>query len=209
MRGDHLLKHWATTQNAITLSSGEAELTWVVKGVAEGLGLQSLLLDLGVSAEIEVHADSAAAIGICRRSGIGRVRHLAVCQLWVQEKLREGAFRLFKVAGAENPADLLTKYQPANVIQEHTARMGVFREEGRVATAPQVTAQVTPWLGYDKPVPPSPSSPPRSAARPVRAPPVVKVGGPSGPGGGAGIRAVGFGPAVVHLVPPTCPDRAI
>ena len=31
----------------------------------------------------------AAAIGICRRTGIGRVRHLAVGQLWVQERLRE------------------------------------------------------------------------------------------------------------------------
>ena len=80
MRGAHLLKHWATTQKAITLSSGEAELTGVVKGVAEGLGMQSLLLDLGESLELEVHADSAAAIGICRRSGIGRARHLAVGQ---------------------------------------------------------------------------------------------------------------------------------
>ena len=49
MRGAHLLKHWATTQKAITLSSGEAELTGVVKGVAEGLGMQSLLQDLGES----------------------------------------------------------------------------------------------------------------------------------------------------------------
>ena len=129
MRGEHLLKHWATTQNAITLSSGEAELTGVVKGVAEGLGLQSLLQDLGETVEIEVLADSAAAIGICRRSGIGRVRHLAVGQLWIQEKLREGAFRLFKVLGAENPADLLIKHQPSGVIQGHSLRMGVKREE--------------------------------------------------------------------------------
>ena len=46
--------------------------------------------------KLEVHADSAAAIGIGRRSGIGRVRPLAVGQLWVQEKLREGCFFLRK-----------------------------------------------------------------------------------------------------------------
>jgi hypothetical protein len=56
-----------------------------------------------------VHADSAAAIGICRRSGIGRARHLAVGQLWVQEKLREGCLCLHKVGGRANPVDLLTK----------------------------------------------------------------------------------------------------
>ena len=44
----HLLKHWSLTQKAITLSSGEAELGGVVKGSAEGIGLQPLARDLGV-----------------------------------------------------------------------------------------------------------------------------------------------------------------
>ena len=78
MRVGHLLKRWSATQKSITLSSGEAELGGLVKGVGEGLGLQSLLRDLGDHVDLEVYADSAAAIGICRRSGIGRVRHLAV-----------------------------------------------------------------------------------------------------------------------------------
>ena len=33
-----MVKHWSTTQKCITLSSGEAELSGVVKGVAKGLG---------------------------------------------------------------------------------------------------------------------------------------------------------------------------
>ena len=84
--GQHLVKHWSSTQRTITLSSGEAELAGIVKATAEALGLQSLGADLGLTIGIQVYADSAAAIGICRRSGIGRVRHLAVGQLWVQEK---------------------------------------------------------------------------------------------------------------------------
>ena len=75
----------------------------------EGIGLCSLGQDLLLDMELEVHADSAAAVGICRRSGIGRVRHLAVGQLRVQEKLRQGYFSLRKVVGTANPADLLTK----------------------------------------------------------------------------------------------------
>ena len=37
LRGAHLVKRWAVTQKALTLSSGEAELGGVVKGAAEGL----------------------------------------------------------------------------------------------------------------------------------------------------------------------------
>ena len=109
LRGTHLLKHWSVTQKVVKLSSGEAELAGVVRGASEGCGLQSLAADLGITLKFSIHADSSAAIGICRRSDIGRVRHLAVSQLWVQERLRAGSFTLHKVAGDENPADILTK----------------------------------------------------------------------------------------------------
>ena len=42
------MKHWAVTQKHVTLSSGEAELGGVVKGAAEGLGVQSLAWDMGL-----------------------------------------------------------------------------------------------------------------------------------------------------------------
>ena len=104
MRGEHLLKHWSVTQKSITLSSGEAELGGgVVKGATEGIGLQALAHDLAIEFALQLYADSSAAIGICRRSGIGRVRHLAVGQLWVQERLRVGQFTLYKVGGAGQP----------------------------------------------------------------------------------------------------------
>ena len=65
------------------MSSTEAELGGIVIGVAEGMGLQSLVADLGTQVELEVHADAIAAIGIFRRRGIGKVRHLVVGQPWV------------------------------------------------------------------------------------------------------------------------------
>ena len=142
MRWGHLLKNWSSTQKAVTLSSAAVELGGIVKGAGEGFGLQSLALDLGLSLSFELHADSSAALGICRRSGIGRVRHLAVGQLWVQEKLRGGAFKLFKVAGSEPVADLLTKHLVRDVLDKHLAVMGVMRAEGRAASAPKVSAEI-------------------------------------------------------------------
>ena len=109
LRGTHLVKHWSVTQKVVTHSSGEAELAGVVRGASEGCGMQSLAAELGVALKVSIHADSSAAIGICRMTGIGKVRHLAVTQLWVQERLRAGSFTLHKVAGDSNPADILTK----------------------------------------------------------------------------------------------------
>ena len=143
-RGVHVLKHWSTTQKSITLSSGEAELGGVVKGVAEGLGAQALAADMGLDLGLSVHAGSSAAIGICRRTGIGRVRHLAVGQLWVQAHLRTGAFQLYKVWGEHNPADLCTKHLARPTLDRLLALVGIIRESGRAATAPRATAEIEP-----------------------------------------------------------------
>ena len=144
--GSHLLKHWTSTQKKITLSSGEAELGAVVRGFSEALGIQSVARDLGVELAPEVHADSSAAIGICRRSGIGKVRHFAVAQLWVQDLVRSRACRLFKVLGTENPADLLTKPLSRPEIDKHLGSLGLRRATGRAATAPQADSGVDTTL---------------------------------------------------------------
>ena len=85
-------------------------------------------------------ADSSAAIGICKRSGIGKVRHLAVGQLWVQERLKTKDFELYKVLGTENPADILRKHVPREVLDKHLAYLQLHRETGRAATAPMTSS---------------------------------------------------------------------
>ena len=87
MRGTHLIRSWSSTQKAISLSSGEAELYAMVKGVGVGIGVQQLMTDLSVEGGLRVHTDSSAAKGICKRVGLGTQRHIAVNSLWVQEKL--------------------------------------------------------------------------------------------------------------------------
>ena len=139
MFGKHLIKHWSSTQKVVTLSSGEAELYGVVKGATEALGLRSLAQDLGIGTlEIHLHADSSAAIGICRRSGIGKVRHLATGLLWVQERIRSKDLHLYKVLGTDNPADLLTKHLPRDAVDKHIAAFQTTRQGGRAESAPQL-----------------------------------------------------------------------
>ena len=81
-----MVRHWSATQSTIALSSGEAELIGIVKGAANGLGFQSLAADLGIPLTLNILSDATAAIGICRRRGLGKVRHIAVSDMWIRER---------------------------------------------------------------------------------------------------------------------------
>ena len=48
MIGDHCVKFWSKTQQNITISTAEAELVALVKGGCEGIGIMSLMDDLGM-----------------------------------------------------------------------------------------------------------------------------------------------------------------
>ena len=109
MRGEHFIKGWCKTQGLIALSSGEAELYAIVKATSEGMGIASIFKDLGTVMNVHVMGDASAALGIVRRQGLGKVRHLDTNWLWVQEKSRKKEINFDKVKGTENPADMLTK----------------------------------------------------------------------------------------------------
>jgi hypothetical protein len=85
--GDHVIKTWSNTQTTIALSSGEAEYYGMVKGAATALGVRSMLHDLGVEVQIRLRTDASAAKGIASRRGLGKIRHIEVNQLWLQQKL--------------------------------------------------------------------------------------------------------------------------
>ena len=111
----------------------------MVKGASEAMGLQSIGTDLGIESPIQIMTDSSAAVGICNRTGIGKVRHLATGQLWVQEKLRTRAFRLFKHPGTDNPGDICTKHVPSDLLVKHLPTLGISHEASRAQCAPEIT----------------------------------------------------------------------
>ena len=76
--GNHAVKSWSSTQPTITLSRREAELHGVVKAGANGMGMLSLLNDLGVQIHLNVWTDSTATQGICGRQGLGKITDLDV-----------------------------------------------------------------------------------------------------------------------------------
>ena len=111
--GDHCVKSYSLNQAVIALSSGEAEYYGVVKGASIALGLRSVMRDLGVNLAITIQTDASAAKGIASRRGLGRVRHIEVNQLWVQEKVSTGEIIVQKIGTKDNLADALTKHVDA------------------------------------------------------------------------------------------------
>ena len=56
-----------------------------------------------------VRTDSNTARSLASRRGLGKMRHMELRYLWVQEMVRDGRLKVKRVRGEENPADHLTK----------------------------------------------------------------------------------------------------
>ena len=135
MLGGHCIKTWSSTLGTIALSSCEAEYYALVDGASRTLGLQVAAKELGIVAEgvsVEAAIDSSAAKSYASQRGVGRIRHVEVKQLWLQQAVAEGRIKLVKIAGTENPADAMTKYHSREVLAKLLGAIGV-----EVVAAPQ------------------------------------------------------------------------
>ena len=74
---------------------------------------------------------SSAALGIVGRRGCGKMRHIKIGMLWIQEKAEDGALAYKKVDGPSNPGDMMTKGLAQNAIDRHMQRIGQEPREGK------------------------------------------------------------------------------
>ena len=138
MRGDHFIKSWSRTQQCVTLSSAEAELVAMTKLIAEMIGLRQLSFEWGQPVRGRVYADSTAALAIAKRKGCGKLRHINVGLLWVQEKKAQDVVEFRKVGGKVNPADMMTKYVGPGTVVELCGIIGASWEAGRAESSLEV-----------------------------------------------------------------------
>ena len=104
-------------QATIALSSCEAELYAANAGVAEGLFLLGLLKFLtgdktdgnNEKVRLKLYTDSSSAMGTVQRKGVGRMKHIQIRHLYLQEVLRKKVISIHKVPTKDNPADIGTK----------------------------------------------------------------------------------------------------
>ena len=117
----------------------------LVKGVASGMATQELLRGWGLNVKLQVHTDSAAALGTRNRLGLGKSRHVQTRYLWIQEKLAKiqeklanKQFELFKIDTKLNTADLLTKSFATEYAEQHLKPIGFDLAVGRSGLAKAV-----------------------------------------------------------------------
>ena len=83
----------------VALSSAGAELNSALKGACEGLSMKQFSEEIGECMDLVIKGDASALTGMLARRGSGKVKHLEVRQLWMQEKIRNGRLRYEKSQG--------------------------------------------------------------------------------------------------------------
>ena len=77
-----------------------------------------MMKGLGVEKGGVVYADSSAALAVAKRKGAGKLRHINISCLWIQEIQGTKQLELRKVLGTENPADMMTKHLPRQPLEK-------------------------------------------------------------------------------------------
>ena len=83
--------------------------------------------DLALTLDPRVMIDASAAKGIASRRGVGKVRHVHVSTLWLQQAVHERRLRLQKQPGKEIVADLGAKHVAGPTL-DHCIRLASLRE---------------------------------------------------------------------------------
>ena len=141
MLGTHLVKSWSRTQDSVTLSSAEAELVALGKLAMETLGVRSMCREwsiMNADAPSQLWADASAALSIAQRQGAGKMRHINVKSLWLQEKMVQLELSYVKVRGEDNPADGLTKHVRQELAEKYAKTVSLKLSTDRASTSLQL-----------------------------------------------------------------------
>ena len=97
-----------------------------------------MLKDIGMQTTVTLYIDSSAARGIIHRTGLGKLRHIETGYLRLQAAVAKKRLSVRNLNGAENPADLFTKYLSAADMWKHLGLLQMAPEEGRSMTVPMI-----------------------------------------------------------------------
>ena len=97
---------------------------------------------------MRVRSDSSAARGMCHRQGPGKVKHLSIKKLFVQELVQNKVISLDKVGADENRADIGTKHLTRARLEQLVRMLGMVRYiNGQLV---QVGAEINMIASFDE-----------------------------------------------------------
>ena len=86
-------------------------------------------------------ADASAALSIAKRQGAGKMRHINVKTLWLQEKEIQKVLSYSKIKGEDNPADGLTKHVRQELAAKYAKTVNMKLSIDRASTGLQLASQ--------------------------------------------------------------------
>ena len=92
--------------------------------------------------DVHIYTDSSAALGIVKRSGMGRLKHVQLQELWCQEVAENGRVKFHKICTKFNPADVLTKAVSWVAMARAMTFLRVQARSGRPKAAPALTSAI-------------------------------------------------------------------
>ena len=102
------------------------------------MGIKAIAEDMGVSlGDVVVKTDASAAKGIASRRGLGKVRHIDVSQLWLQDRVNKGEIVIEKVSTHVNLADAMTKHVDGSKLNSHMLSVGLVIVQSRHELMPE------------------------------------------------------------------------
>ena len=120
----------------VSLSSAEAELHGITKCASEGIAAANMSRECYRPIPLRVLTDSSAARGIILRNGVGKVKHLDVKVLWIQEREEVGNLKCIKVPRLQNCSDVLTHHYTEAEGKLHLPNMGLEIRSERHQSSP-------------------------------------------------------------------------
>ena len=87
--------------------------------------MQGLLGELHVQLPVHVYTDSSSARLMAYKRSPGRMKHIELRQLWLQEQVRSKMFEIEKIPTEQNLADVLTKPLSKERLKYFRPRLGL------------------------------------------------------------------------------------
>jgi hypothetical protein len=100
---------WSRRQACVALSSAESELYALGSGAVEALGFATMLSEWNEHVVPTLHSDSSSALHIVKKRGPGKMKHIELRCLALQQWREGKRLRFSKVSSEENMSDVLTK----------------------------------------------------------------------------------------------------
>ena len=122
-RSATLLKAYTRKQKIIARCSAEAELYAAALGASEAKGVESMLSDLGFVVKPELIIDAKATGLILHGHEVGKMKHVDVAHVWLQDEVKSNRSRVRRVKSEDNLADIGTKALSKRIIIKHAISM--------------------------------------------------------------------------------------